>query len=234
MAMFKGEKVGTSTDEAIKRVLRGIMLKLGIRAHNLPSEEEKAILLDHIRSRYPDCTLQVMALAFEMAIVGKLDVEVNCFENFSCMYFSKVIEAYRTWAKKEFSKAAKELPAPEMRTSEDISQHAMEEWLEREIYFIKTGKPVEFVPVELYDFLVKQGKITATREEKFAYLQKASDWRHALLLKEVQAKNSTDNRTALQDFRMMRENGCYRGREIDRLKDLAKKLLFFDHVLKSY
>ncbi len=85
----------------LENVLKFIMIKVGIRAENFPCPEEKMILIDHILSSYGNHTIAEIRLAFDMAISLKLSLpakEVVCYENFSCLYFSKIMNAYRVWA----------------------------------------------------------------------------------------------------------------------------------------
>jgi hypothetical protein len=128
---------------------------------------------------------------------------------------------------------AKALPAVEQAiplTDEDYA-----EWLQHAIAGIKGGTAiVDLTPPELYDYLERRGEITVPIEENYDYLQKAVAWRAAELQKYWQEDGSTNNYRALQSFRAMREQGYFEGPEIDRLKSIAKKLLFFDYVQKNY
>lgn len=88
--------------EDLKTVLRVCMVKVGLRAANWPNDMERSILLEHIYTHYGNHTPQEIKLAFDMAITGKLNCEANCYENFSCLYFSQVMDAYRKWSKVEY------------------------------------------------------------------------------------------------------------------------------------
>lgn len=173
--------------------------------------------------------MEVIHLAFEMAISGKLGIDSNCYENFSCQYFSKILEAYRSWAKKELPAA--ESPGPALQLAgpkESLSNFAMLRWLALEIRYIRTGKPWEFIPEELYDFLDKKGAIQASKEEKYQYLHKATLRRAGQLEKE--AMGSKHAQEYYQRFKRMMIKGCLYGLEAERVKTMAKKLLFFDLV----
>lgn len=105
-----GKLVKNCTTDEIKQVLRLVMLKVGVRAANLPNDEEKAVLITHILENYSNHTLEEFKLAFDLAINGKLDLtidEVKHYENFSCLYFSTIINAYRKWAAIQHKEAKK-------------------------------------------------------------------------------------------------------------------------------
>ncbi len=218
--------------DEVKEVLRYAMMKIGLRGHNLPTEIEKAVILNHIFTNYSGHTLEEMRMAFDMALVGKLDVDPNCYENFSCEYISRIMRAYRKWAGQEF----KELPTPpppEPKKIESTSDFSMLRWLAQEIRYIRTGKPVELVSHQLYDYLDKRGKITVTDAEKLAYFKKAIAYREMQLQKAWQDRNTTDNYVALQAFRQMRKDRRVTEAEYETLQRLSKKLLFFDLVQKQ-
>lgn len=84
------------------------MILVGLRAQNYPADIEKQVLLNFIAENYGGHTPAEIKLAFEMAITKKLDVEANCYENFSVTYFVSIMEAYRAWSREQI----KLLPAP--------------------------------------------------------------------------------------------------------------------------
>jgi hypothetical protein len=51
--------------------------------------------MEFIESEFGWMTPEEMKLAFRMAVAGKLDVEVNHFQNFSPVYFATIANAYR-------------------------------------------------------------------------------------------------------------------------------------------
>lgn len=88
--------------EEVKEVLRYVMIKVGLRAQNFPNDLEKLILFEHISMHYSGHRLNEIKVAFDMAISGKLEFpegeSANCYENFSCRYFSTIMNAYQKWA----------------------------------------------------------------------------------------------------------------------------------------
>jgi hypothetical protein len=95
------------------------MVKLGLRAQNLPNDLEKLVLVQHIQENFGGNNLDEIRLAFDMAIAGKLDLksdEVKCYENFSCVYFSLIMNAYRKWSAEEYRQVAMKVePLPPQR-----------------------------------------------------------------------------------------------------------------------
>jgi hypothetical protein len=95
----------------MKQALRYIYVLVGLRAHNFPAGEEKQLLHAFIFKHYGGHTPEEIRLAWNLAIMQKLNVpakDVICYENFPIAYFSRIMEAYREWAKEQI----KQLPAP--------------------------------------------------------------------------------------------------------------------------
>lgn len=101
-----GNKIATASDEDLKQALRYAMLLVGIRAQNMPQDDERAVLLSFVRRTYPGHTPAEIRLAFEKAVAGELNLspdEVKAYENFSCEYVGRIMRAYRVWAGNQFT-----------------------------------------------------------------------------------------------------------------------------------
>lgn len=140
-------------------VLRYAMLKVGLRAANIPNDEETGIMIAHIIENYGQHSIQEVMLAFDMAISGKLDVDPVCYENFSCLYFSSIMNAYRKWAIQAYDQVIRE-PQPYNEKQLGMKVHWGGE-IETTYQQIKSGKFISYVtfPVEFYDQLCEDGFI---------------------------------------------------------------------------
>lgn len=110
LALAKPKIIHSDIEELIG-AMRYAIVMIGLRADNIPVGEEKALLLEYIIENYGGHTPDEIKLAFKMAIQGKLNLkpnEVKCYENFSPLYFTTIMDAYREWAKEQI----KLLPAP--------------------------------------------------------------------------------------------------------------------------
>lgn len=218
---LKSEKVATVPEESLKEVLRLIMVKVGLREANWPQAEEKQLLLSHIRNAYGGHTLKEILLAFEMGMAGQLEVEMTTYENFSCLYVSNVMNAYRQWAKGEV-KYVPDQPAIEHK--EDLSDKAMEDWLTETARQVKEEKlTLEFMPVMLYDWLKGKGLI----EDSEIYHLAAAKRIRAKLEGEALTK---EGRAELKVFSQMWNKGEFTGKYLKVIPDLAKKIVVWNHI----
>lgn len=228
---LKGQAVRTATVEDIKQVLRYAMVKVGLRGANFPNEIEKSILIDHVIQFYGNHSVDEIRLAFDMAIAGRLDLEtkdVTCYENFSCLYFSTIMNAYRKWAKEEYKHVKNEPPMIEQK--ESLSDQAMTDWLEDTR---KRKLTVELMPLMLYDFIDRKKMIVLSNDEKYEYLQRAASFRLSKLQKDHETNPTTASKKLFDEFLRMKTDGAIQGEEIDVIKNLAKKMVVYDYLYGS-
>lgn len=97
----------SSLDE-LKNALVYVYVLTGLRAQNYPAGEEKEMLHRFVVQHYGGHSADEIKLAFELAITLQLDVDANCYENFSIAYFCRIMEAYRVWTREQL----RQLPVP--------------------------------------------------------------------------------------------------------------------------
>ena len=119
---IKTKKIKELPEINLRNSLKYAMLKVGLRGQNFPTGVTKAMLLDHIFNNFGNHTPDEIRLAFNLAASGKLlsMEEVNCYENFSCLYFSKIMNAYRAWAEQAYQQ--NETPVAQIEYKPDPSE----------------------------------------------------------------------------------------------------------------
>lgn len=235
---IQGERIINSPVESLKEVLRVAMLKLGIRGHNLPTDEEKYILLQHISENYGNHTPAEIGLAFELALAGKLEIEVSevkAYENFSCLYFSIIMNAYRNWTTPHYYKISakkKRLELPyEMRT--DLTKDEMNQWINEwdKAKFDSLISP-HYIPVIFYEWLISTKAIELTKEEKIEYVQKAISIQeqhyYSLFI------SSTANQRDYDNFITQKKDNNFDYLNDSRIQNIAKKLVVYDYFKKKF
>lgn len=226
---LKSNTITKSTVEELKQVLRLVMVKVGLRAQNFPTDGEKQVLLEHIISQYGNHTPEEIKLAFDMAIIGKLDIEeknVVCYENFSCLYFSNIMNAYRKWARETHSQLKKDYPkmiAEKFTLDDEEKAEWMMEWKQNpNINF-------ELIPLVFYDWMEQKKLITLTGKEKFAYTEKAAQQIKSQLQIAISECKTTDALRAYGEFEKMEKEG-FTGELKGRILNRAKRLIVYDYL----
>jgi len=160
-------------EEDLKQVLRYSMVLVGLRGNNMPTEEEKFVLLNFIRSNFGNQTPEEIKLAFELAISGKFAIDAKCYENFSCEYFGRIMKAYIDYARQEtitvpkVEEVVKEIPSDSDLKMAAINSANMysQEIIRCQEKSIKMNWIAGGLHV-LYDYLVKFGIYEASLEDK--------------------------------------------------------------------
>lgn len=233
-AALEQKKIVDCPPAALSEALFYAMAKVGLRAGNMPENDEWLLLLAHATNLYGHKTPEEIKLAFDLAIDDKLDLElaeVQCYENFSCMYFSKIMNAYRKWAREE-NKNLPPKPKLMIEHKEDMSDVAMTDWLASLMKNVaaKPDYPVEFIPVTLYDWLDKNGYVQKTTPQQREYMAKAIILRAKVLVSNARENPNEQNIKRRDHFLSLQANGRYWGEDLEDVKSLAKRLLLFDLI----
>lgn len=225
------QKIKDATLEDIKQPLRYAMVKVGLRAQNFPTEEEKGILLAHVVQEFGANTLDEIRLAFDLLISEQLDLEDKeriCYENFSCAYLSLVMNSYRRWANNVYEQHSPKYNPLQIEHKEDTSDKAMQEWFDS----VKQNETrFEFLPPMLYDWLEEKGKIKKSNKEKWDYMRAAVNVRQAQLAKTF--ADDPKSLPKLQAFNDMKERMSFAPDEMGKLKDISKRLILKEYIDES-
>lgn len=218
--------------EDLKEVLRLVMVKLGIRAHNWPAEQEKDLLIKHIVDNFGGHTHEEIKLAFDLAMAGKLNPPddpkfAECFENFSCAYFSKIMSAYRVWAAKTYKAVVKE-KVPE-GVKEDLNDQTMQEmWNLNKTRLFIDKMSVAFIYPSLYEWRDKRGEIKTSGLKKSEYMAKAVEW----IIEDLKEKHKTDKsnemKTIIEDFNRMKSFSIVEAHYTGMVTLMAKRLMIHE------
>lgn len=106
----------------VQKKLAYCMMLVGIKAGNIPQQEDAGFLIGQIVKNFGGNRLNEIQLAFDLAVSGQLDIEekeINAYQDFTFMYFSRIFNSYRRWAAAEF-KQIKEQPVQKIYTPEQL------------------------------------------------------------------------------------------------------------------
>lgn len=117
------KRIVAASDDELKPLMLYIYALVGLRGENYPKGLDKDFLHTYIREYYGGHTLKEVRLAFTMAIQHKLSVDATAFEFFNVAYFSKVMDAYRVWAKEAIIQQPAILPRPGIKA---VEKHVIE------------------------------------------------------------------------------------------------------------
>ncbi len=151
----------------------------------MPNETQDMVLISFIRDHFNYLTIQDMKRAFELGISGETGVNMKHYHNFNAIYFSEVINAYRTYLKQQKQAFPKQIETPSMSEQQKKENHI--KWINsvcEKIEQFNKGEISEFPDYgnTLYNYLDKK-VINFTNERKLQIKEKAREE----LLKEFRA-----------------------------------------------
>lgn len=158
-------KIINESVENINTLFRFCFLIVGLRERSFPNELESLFLHEYLKENYGGHTVAEIRLAFKMAVNNELDIEhekVVCYENFSVLYLSSIINAYRRWSSETFRQVEKFIPpSPEDDKYLEGPRQGVH-WgyfIEKEYqHFLSFGdEHWKIYPVSFYDQLVLDG-----------------------------------------------------------------------------
>jgi hypothetical protein len=149
------------------QVLIYCMYVVGIRSTTMEAigEVEEQILLDFIREHYSKHTIAELKLAFKKAAAGELDTNATAYENFSCEYVGRIMNAYRKWATTRYNEGGfiqkqpvtQQLPPPNFNPMELVQTFYAE--------FLEGTVNTELIPARAFDIAAKQCGIALEEAE---------------------------------------------------------------------
>ncbi len=229
---LKNEKISNRPVDDLTEAIRIVMFKLGIRGNNLPNDLETSILITHIKQNHGFHTCEEIKLAFDMAMTGKLgnkDEDLsNCYENFSCAYFSKVMNAYKVWAQNEI----KYLPKKQPEKTETPEGRA--DWSDvYDVYKNMEDLDARAIPVEIYDWLFYCGKFKLSSDEKRELLKKAIPVRREWLYADITRQSTPQKKREFDSFNSQVAHDDFMPDTIEELKKVGKKIFVKEYMQKQ-
>ena len=129
----------------------------GVNVSEMPKEAAKEVLIDFLISNYSSFRIQEVRTAFQMNAAGKLGEVIDHYQNFSAMYFGKVMAAFRKKSEelKKFQENtwSQKLPEP-LHRSDEIPDEEMVRLSFAN--YLKIGNWQLLYPL-CYDCLVRHG-----------------------------------------------------------------------------
>lgn len=218
--------ISNSSSEDIASALRLCFQKLGIRAANLPTQEEKLVLIDFIYTNYGKHTLKELLLAFDLAITGRLDVDATHYENFTCLYLASIIASYRKWAIEQ-NKFIKPKNYQMLEENKELTDQEKADWVMEWKDMPEIN--IELIPLLFYDFIDSKGIIKITNEQKWAYTAKGVTYVKAKLQDEIGICKTNDAYLAYNKFQNQESTG-FDKEFAGRIKNRAKRLIVYDYL----
>jgi len=161
-------KYNNENKQPIKVVLFYAMELVGFNPKNIDNNSLDIIINSLVRS-HKDITIDKFKEAFELGANGKLDIDLNTYQNFNTLYVSNVLNAFRRYKISETKRSKFNLPEPKQINQwsyADKKKHF--EWLRDSIFLDESksnGSKGTFPTVliasfkDVYDYMLSEGMV---------------------------------------------------------------------------
>jgi hypothetical protein len=126
LAALGTPRLKNCSDAAIAPALRRLLVMLGIRQENYPTEEMLLLMCEGLRTNHGTLTIKELALAFDMAVGLKLDFNPHAFQNVSLLYLNELLAAYKRWSVQAYHQLRPGGDPAEEREKPDYSPRTFE------------------------------------------------------------------------------------------------------------
>ena len=148
-------------------ILHRIFLLIGLRKVQYPTAEEDMFNVTFIKKNFGHKLSTEIIEAFELAVTGKLDVDVKHYDQFTLPYFCRIMDAYRIFNNERI------LATPPPKLKEIAYQMTDEERLNEIEEWRKKDYDFKILPLYLYDWILKYSLHAITDDLKADYYQRA-------------------------------------------------------------
>jgi hypothetical protein len=201
----KGIKIRQLSDlKSLDETLRHCLVVTGVKESNLPNEAQITVLYNFINSYLSSYTLEEVRTAFDLAILGRLNVKKENFQNFSVGFFSDVMKAYDVYIRscgflrESINEENKTLPLIDEK--KEINK-TLNEWFEKSKkekrnVFREIGSDITYTMISSIAYDVFKNYCEKTKEEKTQIMINELD---KIKLRNIKNK-SEDFKTFLIEF----------------------------------
>jgi hypothetical protein len=160
-------KITTLSNAELMPMFNRIFLLIGLRKSQFPAPEEDIFNVAFIKKNFGHKTTTEVIEAFELAVTGKIDVDVKHYDQFTLPYFCKIMDAYRIYNNERILAT----PPPKLKEiayqmTDEERLNEIEEWKNKSYDF-------KILPLYLYDWLLKYSLHAITDEIKADYYNRA-------------------------------------------------------------
>ena len=200
-----------------------VITDLGVKT--MPDKYAQKRIIYYLLSYYKDFSIEEIRLAFELAIVGKLEVEIEHYQSFDIKYLSKILNAYRKYRNEKNirirakqKQESKEPTAEEIKTSKIKYLKILSKTYEN---YRNTGTLNRFIHWVAYNQLIEIQVLEISENYWTELIQRAE-----IIYKiELSKSKKQEHKEILKYFEIVKYIYPY---ELSRIRNIAKKLAIQD------
>lgn len=210
--------------DEIGKTFMQIIGDLGIKT--LPDKASEKRIVHYMTNYYKDFTIDEIKKAFELALVGELDVEIEHYNSFDLKYICKILNKYRARRSKALHAIARATPKEQVEMTQEQKEEIRLSFLEtvcKAYERFVDGEPFEmFAPHYVYDTLDEMGVISYGKSKKLKIYRRAKR-KYVVQLSRPKGRKEKNLFQSILDNFQSKDNA-------DAIKRIAKEIALMDFL----
>lgn len=224
---YTGKQFGVMDESERWFAAQTLLLKIhAIKGWTIPVSELMDILIDQFQHKLEESYQNVTIAEIEYAFRNSTDVK----DWGKALNLSLIDEVMQPYLETRFDLSQQEeklkkpvmIEAPTKMSKEEKAEWIMEWKQNQNINF-------ELIPLIFYDFMEEDNLLRLSKEQKWAYIEKATTNVKAQLQIDIGNCKTTDALRAYGDFERMEKDG-FTGELKGRILNRAKRLIIYDYL----
>lgn len=215
----EADLIHTETGKAIALVIADLGLK------TMPDSLAQKRMIHYLINYYQDLSFEEIVKAFELALVGKFEVNTEHYDSFDIKYLTRILNAYRVYRNELTRKLKPTLQIPEHKPTETEKRNSRIQFFQHleKTYqeFLKTGKLNILVPWLVYNRLLNYN-ILHISEARWNQLMEQAGLKYQRRLQEPKnLSQQVQFKLILETFEQAKHNYPF---ELSRIRNIAKEI----------
>ena len=220
------EIIQTQIGKAIALVIADLGLK------TMPDPLAQKRMIHYLLSYYKDFSFEDIVKAFEVALIGKLQVNIEHYDSFDIKYLTRILNAYREY-RNQTRKAKKPRKLKPHQPSEEEKRSSriafFKELAKTYDIYQKTGNLNLPIPWHVYNKILNYNLIQISENDWNHYLEQAVKAYKKRLNNPKTINQRNQFQSILQNFDKMKFNYPF---ELSRIQNIAKEIALKDFFEK--
>jgi hypothetical protein len=227
LSTIEKEVIQTQIGKAIALVVADLGLK------TMPDALAQKRMIHYLLSYYKDFSFGDIVKAFELALVGKLQVNIEHYDSFDIKYLTRILNTYRKYRRENTRNLnrTKQIEVHQPTQAEQRSSR-IEFFLELEKTYEnyrKTGNLIIPIPWFVYNKMLNYNVIQINENDWNHYLEQAVRLHKNRLHNPKSLNQRNQFKTILQSFDKMKFNYPF---ELSRIRNITKEIALKDFFEK--
>ncbi len=209
--------------QGIGKAIALVIADLGLKT--IPDQSSQKRMIHYFLNYYHDFSFEEIIKAFELAMVGKIDISIEHYDSFDIKYLTSILNAYRQYRKRK-QQQQKAKPKAIAQQSTETEQRNSRIRFFRQIEktyesYLKTGQLKIYIFWVVYNQLVDYEILQVSEEEWNIHLEQAEKIHLQRLQNPKDQSQRVQFNSIIENFEKVKYNYPF---ELSRIRNIAKEV----------